>query len=218
MPDSILKLQGVTFAYPGHEPVLHDLNLSLAAGEKLGLLGANGSGKTTLLHLLVGLHRPAAGQVFAFGKTRATEKDFHEVRLRAGLLFQDSDDQLFCPTVAEDVAFGLLNCGCCAMEAEEKALDTLRGLGLEGYEQRLSRKLSFGEKRLVALATILAMNPDALLLDEPTNGLDETSRARLLEILRQLPQALLIVSHDREFAAELAHREVRLVDGRAVSS
>jgi cobalt/nickel transport system ATP-binding protein len=142
------------------------------------------------------------------------EADFHEVRARAGLLFQDSDDQLFCPTVLEDVAFGPLNLGRTTEEARTDALRTLAALGLSGFEERVTHRLSAGEKRLVALATVLAMNPRVLLLDEPTNGLDEATETRLTELLAGMPQAMLIVSHDRRFLERLATRAVVLAEGR----
>ena len=141
----------------------------------MALLGPNGCGKTTLLHLIVGLLRPSAGQIEAFGRQRMAEADFHEVRRRVGLLFQDADDQLFCPTVAEDVAFGPLNLGKSRDEVRRIVAGTLDSLGLAGYEHRVTYRLSGGEKRLVALATVLAMQPEVLLLDEPSGGLDDAS-------------------------------------------
>jgi cobalt/nickel transport system ATP-binding protein len=142
------------------------------------------------------------------------ESDFHEVRTRVGLLFQDSDDQLFCPTVLEDVAFGPLNLGRSPREARADALGTLDLLGLGGFADRVAHRLSAGEKRLVALAAVLAMRPEVLLLDEPTNGLDEATEARLTELLAAMPQAMLIVSHDRVFLERLANRAWAIVDGR----
>jgi cobalt/nickel transport system ATP-binding protein len=190
------------------------VDLSLGPGERVALIGPNGAGKSTLLHLLVGLQVPSAGEVQAFGRARRVEADFHEVRARAGLLFQDSDDQLFCPTVLEDVAFGPLNLGRTTEEARTDALRTLAALGLSGFEERVTHRLSAGEKRLVALATVLAMNPRVLLLDEPTNGLDEATETRLTELLAGMPQAMLIVSHDRRFLERLATRAVVLAEGR----
>jgi cobalt/nickel transport system ATP-binding protein len=177
-------------------------------------LGANGSGKTTLLHLAVGLLRPTAGQIVAFGKSRAAEADFHEVRRRAGLLFQDTDDQLFCPSVAEDVAFGPLNLGKPRTQVRDIVARTLNSLGLAGYEHRITYRLSGGEKRLVALATVLAMEPDVLLLDEPTAGLDEEATQRLLGVLCGLPQAMIVVSHQRLFREALANGAMTLRQGR----
>ncbi|GMV93113.1 MAG: putative ABC transporter ATP-binding protein [Candidatus Hydrogenedentota bacterium] len=206
-------LDGVTFGYGPNRPVLRSLDLTLRAGERVGLIGANGSGKTTLLHLLVGLRKPSAGRITCFGTPRTTESDFRDLRKRAGLLFQDSDDQLFCPTVGEDVMFGPLNLGKTHAEARAIASETLRRIGLANYESRVTYRLSGGEKRLVALATVLAMQPDVLLLDEPLTGLDEEHETRITEILLDLPQAMLIVSHNREFLARVAQRTYVLRNG-----
>ena len=185
---------------------------------RLALLGANGSGKTTLLHLIVGLLRPTAGRIEAFGKVRREEADFHEVRRRAGLLFQEADDQLFCPSVAEDVAFGPLNLGKPRDEVRRIVTHTLQSLGLHDYEHRITYRLSGGEKRLVALATVLAMQPDVLLLDEPTSELDEAASERLIELLSGLPQAMILVSHDRPFWQRIATGAFELCDGRLTAA
>lgn len=214
MAEPLLRLIDVGFAYAPDRPVLRGANLSVSAGERIALRGGNGSGKTTLFHLVVGLLRPSAGTVEAFGLPRRIEADFHEVRRRVGLLFQDSDDQLFCPTVAEDVAFGPLNLGVPRDEARAIVTATLASLGLSGYEHRVTHHLSGGEKRLVALATVLAMRPDVLLLDEPSSGLDEAAAERLLEVLSRLPQAMIVVSHDREFLKRTTTRTLAIVEGR----
>ena len=214
MADWLVRLENVSFAYGPDRPVLDGCDLRLAAGERVGLAGPTGSGKTTLLALIVGLLRPSCGQVEVLGKLRTREADFHEVRGRVGLLFQDADDQLFCPTVAEDVAFGPLNLGVPRSEVRQTVAEVLESLGIAGYEERITYKLSGGEKRLVALATVLAMRPEVLLLDEPTSGLDEPSTQRVTAILAGLPQAMLIVSHDRRFLNRLVSRAVTLCDGR----
>ncbi|MBK1730385.1 energy-coupling factor ABC transporter ATP-binding protein [Thiococcus pfennigii] len=213
MSAPLLALRGVTCGYPGRT-VLREADLEIAAGERLALVGANGSGKTTLLHLLVGLHPPSAGRVIAFGTDCRDEADFIPVRRRVGLVFQDADDQLFCPTVLEDVAFGPLNLGLSVAEARAVAEETLATLGLAGLAGRVTHRLSGGEKRLVALATVLAMRPEVLLLDEPTTGLDEATERRLVEHLAGLPQAMLFVSHDRALVARLATRVILLGEGR----
>lgn len=213
MSDPLVKLERVTFRY-GERTVLDQCDLAISPAERIGLVGANGSGKTTLLGLIVGLRRPALGRVIVFGKPREREADFRAVRGRVGLLFQDSDDQLFCPTVAEDVAFGPFNLGKSRREVEEIVARTLAELGLEGYAHRVTYKLSGGEKRLVALATVLAMEPEVLLLDEPTAGLDETAAERVTGILAGLPHAMLIVSHDHPFLARIAGRTLCLRHGR----
>jgi len=202
----------VRFAHDGRS-VLRGVDCRLHAGDRLALLGANGAGKTTLLHLLVGLIRPDAGEVVAFGRPCRHEADFVPMRARVGLLFQHSDDQLFCPTVLDDVAFGPLNLGRPPSEARAVAEATLAALGLDGFAGRVTYRLSSGEKRLVALATVLAMEPEVLLLDEPTNGLDEATEARLITHLAGLEQAMVIVSHDRRFLGQLVNRAAVLRDG-----
>ncbi|HRY16105.1 MAG: ABC transporter ATP-binding protein [Candidatus Competibacteraceae bacterium] len=214
MSEPLFRLSDLHFAYDSGQPVLTGADFTLHAGDRVALTGPNGAGKTTLLHLMVGLLKAQAGQVEAFGRLRIHEKDFVEVRPRAGLLFQDPDDQLFCPTVAEDVAFGPLNLGKSRTEARMIVRHTLARLGLEGFENRVTYKLSGGQRRLVALATVLAMNPEVLLLDEPTNALDAETRARLITILDSLPQAMIVISHDKDFLNRIARRWVRLEQGR----
>ncbi|GAA0305793.1 energy-coupling factor ABC transporter ATP-binding protein [Rhodovulum strictum] len=209
----LLELDDIHFGYPGHAPVLRGASLRLEPGQRLSITGANGSGKSTLLHLMVGLLRPVSGRVLAFGQERRQEADFHEVRRRAGLVFQDPDDQLFCPTVAEDVAFGPMNLGKNRAEALAIVDAVLDRLGLSHLRERVTYKLSGGEKRLVTLATVLAMEPEVLLLDEPTNALDEANAARLIAILQALPQAMVLVSHDAALRAQLAPRALRLSGG-----
>jgi cobalt/nickel transport system ATP-binding protein len=212
----LVELREVHFAYEAARPVLRGASLRLAAGERVSLLGANGAGKTTLLHVMVGLVAPQAGSVIAFGEERRREKDFWSVRARVGLLFQDPDDQLFCPTVREDVAFGPLNLGRSREQARGVAEATLERLAALELADRVTHRLSGGEKRLVALATVLAMEPELLLLDEPTLGLDEAAGERLVGVLAGLPQAMCLVSHDRSFHARLATRAVELRGGRVV--
>lgn len=204
MTEPLIRLHDVDFAYgpltdDPARPVLRGCNFRLDPGQRVALVGPNGSGKTTLLHLIVGLLHPTSGRIEAFGRVRRVEADFHEVRRRAGLLFQDSDDQLFCPTVAEDVAFGPLNLGRSRGDIRRLVSETLARLGLSDYADRVTHKLSGGEKRLVALATVLAMQPEVLMLDEPAAGLDLKATDRLVDVLTELPQATIIVSHDREF-------------------
>lgn len=200
MSTPLIELQNVTFAYPGTaRPVFEDLSYQLFPGKHIGLIGPNGCGKSTLLHLIMGLLHPQAGKIMVFGKEVRKEKDFVDVRQKVGLLFQNADDQLFCPTVLEDVAFGPLNQGRKPADAILIARETMDRLGLKGYEERVVYKLSGGEKKLVALATVLAMQPQVLLLDEPTAGLDEQTRHRLIHVLKDLDITILVVSHENEF-------------------
>lgn len=216
--DPVYRLKDIRFGYTPDQPILRGLDLTLRPGERLAVTGANGVGKSTLLGLMVGLLRPAAGEVWAFGAKRRSETDFREVRVRAGLVFQDPDDQLFCPTVAEDIAFGPLNLGKARDEALRIVDTTLERLDLGGFQDRITHKLSAGEKRLVSLATVLAMEPEVLLLDEPTNALDEVSKDRFTEILLQLPQTMVIISHDPHFRRRVASRILRLEQGRLLGT
>ena len=213
---TLIALEDICFSYPGQPPVLDGASLSLNAGQRLSLTGPNGAGKSTLLRITLGLQRPSSGTVTVFGQKRVEEADFHEVRRRVGLVFQDADDQLFCPTVAEDIAFGPLNLGKTRDEALAIVDKVLGDLDLIHLKNRITHKLSGGEKRLVTLATVLAMDLEVLLLDEPTNALDTKNEARLLEILRALPQAILLVSHSPAFRLELAPDELDLRDGKLV--
>jgi cobalt/nickel transport system ATP-binding protein len=213
----LFELTGICFGYPRHHRVLEGIDFRVDAGERVALTGANGSGKSTLLHIMVGLLKPDAGTVKAFGAERRKESDFREVRRRAGLVFQDPDDQLFCPTVAEDVAFGPLNLGKTQEQALAMVDRTLEHLRLAHLRDRVTHKLSGGEKRLVSLATVLAMEPEVLLLDEPTNALDEGTRERLVEILDGLSQAMVIISHDAHFRCKATSRQFLLEAGRIVA-
>jgi cobalt/nickel transport system ATP-binding protein len=218
MNEPLVRFHDVEFAYDPARPVLKDCDFALCPGERVALVGPNGSGKTTLLHLIVGLLRPARGRIAIFGQDRVAEADFYEVRRRVGLLFQDADDQLFCPTVAEDVAFGPLNLGKPRKEIRRIVATTLDSLGLAGYEHRITYHLSGGEKRLVALATVLAMQPDILLLDEPNGELDEAATERLIGILAALPQAMVVVSHSREFWEKVTTSVLELRDGSVAAA
>ncbi|MFO7600470.1 MAG: ABC transporter ATP-binding protein, partial [Candidatus Desulfacyla sp.] len=197
----VIELENIHFGYDAGPPVLDDLTFSLREGEKVGLIGYNGSGKTTLLHIIMGLLKPSSGTIRVLGRRIETRKDFVEVRRRVGLVFQNADDQLFSPTVLEDVAFGPLNLGKTPKEARMMAVETLERLNLRGFENRITHKLSGGEKKLVSLATVLVMQPIALLLDEPTTGLDEEARVRIASLLNYLDISTVIVSHEYDFLA-----------------
>ncbi len=209
----LIDIRGLTFAYQNGCEVFRGLDFSLYGRERIGLTGPNGAGKTTLFHLIMGLLKPSSGSIEVFGKARKTEDDFIEVRRRVGLLFQESDDQLFCPTVEEDIAFGPLNLGKSHDEAREIVRETCGKLGLGGYEKRITHRLSGGEKRLVALATVMAMQPECYLLDEPTSGLDEATSRRFLDYLLAYAPTYVIISHDRELLSRAVDRVYLLTDG-----
>jgi len=210
----IINLRDISFSYSGDKPVLDQLSFQLHQGEQIGLVGPNGSGKTTFFYLIMGLLKPSSGSIELFGKSVHGEKDFREARKRIGLLFQDADDQLFSPTVLEDVAFGPLNLGKSPEEARGIALETLLKLGLLGFENRITYKLSGGEKRLVSLATVLAMDPEVLLLDEPTNGLDEETEEKITDILKGLDISYIFISHNLDFLSETTDRIFTMAYGK----
>ncbi len=210
----LIELEDIHFAYPGQKPVFQGASFSLESGEKVGVIGPNGSGKSTLLHLIMGLLKPSSGTIRIFGRKRKTEKDFQRVRMRIGFLFQNADDQLFSPTVLEDVAFGPLNMGVRPSRAKARAQETLEALHLSHLADRVTHRLSGGEKKLVALATVLVMQPDILLLDEPTTGLDEETHRRIVEVLKGLDTSLMIVSHEYDFLALTTRSVYALAKGK----
>ena len=210
----LISLRGIAFSYPGGPPVLKDLDFDLYPGARLGLVAPNGSGKTTLFHIIMGLLKPARGRIRLFGREMEKESDFAAVRPRIGLLFQDADDQLFSPTVLEDVAFGPLNLGKSRDAAVAIARRTLANLGLSGFEERVTFRLSGGEKRLVSLATILAMEPEVLLLDEPTTGLDDRTRRTLVHLIGGLDMSYVLISHNARFLSDTTDRTYAMEGGR----
>lgn len=214
MDPVILNLSQIRFGYPGGPLVLDGLDFHLHAGDRIGLVAPNGSGKTTLFHIVMGLLTPLSGTIEAFGAIRQRESDFVEVRRRIGLLFQDADDQLFSPTVLEDVAFGPLNLGKSRDEALALARKTLAFLDLADFEERITYKLSGGEKRLVSLATVLAMEPRVLLLDEPTAGLDQDTKKRLVKALTDLDLACILISHEFDFLTATTNHMYTMENGK----
>lgn len=215
----LIQLQQVSFSYPGNSRLLlHEADVTFDRHQRIGLIGANGSGKTTLLHIIMGLLRPTAGKLFFKGREVSGAEDFRLLRRSVGMVFQDADDQLFSPTVLEDVAFGPLNLGLTQTEAQRVSHQTLADLELSKLTDRITCHLSGGEKKLVSLATILSMQPEAMLLDEPTNNLDTATKARLIAILKRLDIGYMIISHDWDFLAETCDEIYTLNEGRAVHS
>lgn len=217
MSGADLRISGLGFGYPPHATwVLDGLDLDVDAGERVALLGPNGSGKTTLVHHLNGLLEAQSGTITIGGLT-VEPGHLAEIRRRVGLVFQDPDDQLFMPTVRDDVAFGPANLGLSGSERDRVVADALEAVGAAGLADRTPHHLSGGEKRRAALATVLAMEPHLLVLDEPTSGLDPVGRRELAELLSGLPQTQLIVTHDLPFALATCGRSVILDDGRIVA-
>lgn len=217
MDKPIVEVVDLFFSYDNGPAVLKGVNFKVFKGDRIGLVGSNGSGKTTLFLCMMGFLKPSSGKIMLFGREMKGEKDFKEARKRIGFGFQDPDDQLFCPTVLEDVAFGPLNLGKSPREAEEIARRVLSFLGLEGFEERLTYKLSGGEKRLVSLATVLSMEPEILLLDEPTNGLDEDTYVRIVEILNSLDITCVFISHDVDFLCNTTQKIYLMQGGRVLT-
>ncbi len=210
----LLELREISYSYPGqNSPLLQNVNFK-TDNEQIGVIGPNGSGKTTLFQIIMGLLQADDGKILLHGNTLETDKDFFRLRCTLGFLFQDSNDQLFSPTVLEDVAFGPLNHGATPREAREISILTLEKLGLKGFEERITHRLSGGEKKLVALATILSMTPKMLLLDEPSNNLDPTTRDRLITILREQELPHIIISHDLDFLASTCTRLFTMHNGQ----
>lgn len=213
----LIHLKGIHFAYAEDSPILKNLYFRFFKGDKVGVIAPNGSGKTTLFHLIMGLIKPQSGDIALFGTPMNAEKDFAKVRHRIGLLFQDADDQLFCPTVLEDVAFGPLNMGKSRKEAIEISRRTLKFLGLSDFENRITFKLSGGEKKLVSLATILSMEPEVLLLDEPLAGLDVKTRAVITRALTEMNISYIIISHNINFLETTTRKILTMRDGKLIT-
>jgi cobalt/nickel transport system ATP-binding protein len=211
-----LGVRDLAYHYPGGEPVLHDVTFDVAPGERVALLGANGAGKSTLLLHLNGLLRPDRGTVTIDG-IAVEDGSLRDVRRRVGLVFQDPDDQLFLPTLLEDVAFGPLNEGADPMDAEDAARAQLAELGLAAAADRAAHHLSGGEKRLASLATVLVSTPALLALDEPTAGLDARARSRVVHLLAGRPETLLLATHDLDVARSLCPLGLVLDRGRVAA-
>jgi cobalt/nickel transport system ATP-binding protein len=211
-----LHIAGLRYAYPDGTPALHGVGLTVAAGERLALLGPNGAGKTTLVLHLNGILHGGAGTIDVAGQ-RVDPRDragLAEIRRRVGIVFQDPDDQLFMPTVAEDVAFGPANLGLRGAELQARVDEALAAVGMSAHREQVPHHLSFGQRRRVAVATVLAMRPEILVLDEPSSNLDPAGRRELAEILESLPITLLMVTHDLPYALQLCPRSVILDGGR----
>ncbi len=212
----MIDLNQVGFAYKENIPVLQDISLSIEAGASVGLVGANGAGKSTLMKLLVGLLKPTSGQVRICGLD-VEKKNLAEIRRRIGYVFQDADNQLFMSTVYEDIAFGPLNYGLPKEEVERKVQAAMEQTGTTHLKDQPVYQMSGGEKRLVSIATILAMEPDCILMDEPEAALDPRNRRRLIELLKTLKPAKLIASHDLDLILDTCDRVILMSHGRIVA-
>ena len=211
-----LEVRGLAFAYPDGHQALFGVDFAIDEGERVALLGPNGAGKTTVVLHLNGVLTPGAGLV-RVGDTDVGKNSLKEVRRRVGIVFQDPDDQLFMPTVYEDVCFGPSNMGLSGSALDRAARAALEAVGMEAYADRPPHHLSFGQRRRVAVATVLAMNPDVLVLDEPSSNLDPTSRRELAEIVLALGLTTLMVTHDLPYAMQLCERALVMNEGVIVA-
>jgi cobalt/nickel transport system ATP-binding protein len=216
-----IDVSRLVFAYPDGRQALFGVDLSIRAGERVALLGPNGAGKTTFVLHLNGILGSVAGGTgagrVAIGGLDVAKPNLREIRRRVGLVFQDPDDQLFSPTVRDDVAFGPANLGLEAAELEARVIRALDQVGMAEHADRPPHHLSFGQRRRVAVATVLAMDPQVLVLDEPSSNLDPASRRELADVLESLDVTILMVTHDLPYALQLCERSVLMDDGRIVA-
>jgi len=215
MSEKSLEISGLAYAYPDGNQALYGVNLSINQGERVALLGPNGAGKTTLVLHLNGIIPTMQGQVRVAGEVVDSKnaESIKSVRHKVGIVFQDPDDQLFMPTVGQDVAFGPYNAGLRGLELERAVKEALELVGMSEFIDRPPHHLSFGQRRRVAVATVLAMKPEILVMDEPSSNLDPAARRELAEIITSLDVTLLMVTHDLPFAHELCQRAVILSAG-----
>ena len=219
MTPASLEIKDLAFAYPDGNQALFGVNLTIAKGERVALLGPNGAGKTTLVMHMNGIHPTAHGSVKISGELVDTtnKESLQRIRSKVGIVFQDPDDQLFMPTVGEDVAFGPYNMGIRGAELDAVVHNALTQVGMLEFKNRPPHHLSFGQRRRVAVATVLAMKPEILVLDEPSSNLDPASRRELADILRSLDITMVMVTHDLPYAFELCERSVILSGGIIVA-
>jgi cobalt transport protein ATP-binding subunit len=215
-PAASVEIEHLHFRYPDGYEALHGLDLRIGAGEKVALVGPNGAGKSTLMLHLNGIHEPSHG-VVRVGGTVVDRSSVRRIRAKVGLVFQDPDDQLFSPTVFEDVAFGPLHMGMPEADIHGRVERALEAVGMAGFERRIPHRLSLGQRKRVALATVLSMDPEVLVFDEPSAGLDPRGRRELIGILEGLTQTLLVSTHDMRLVEEVFPRTVVMDDGRIVA-
>lgn len=212
MSHHLVEAKDVFYAYPDGQPALRGINFLIHHGESVALIGSNGAGKSTLLLHLNGVLKPSSGQI-RIGDFPITRENLAEMRRTVGLIFQDSDDQLFMPTVFDDVAFGLGHQGLDAVEIEAKVDQALATVGATHLKERPPYRLSGGEKRAVAIAGVLVMQPDILVMDEPSNGLDPAARRRLIKLLASFDHTKIIATHDLDLVLDLCSRVLVMNQG-----
>ena len=212
--NKVIQIQHLSYRYPDGTPALRDIRLEVYQHESIAILGPNGAGKSTLLYHLNGT-LIGEGEVIILG-IPVEKNNLKEIRRRVGLVFQSPEDQLFCPTVFDDVAFGPLNMGLGEEDVRRRVTKALETMGLKGFEGRSAHHLSEGEKKRVALATVLSMDSEILVLDEPTDNLDPTGSRLLIERIRSIPQTKIIVTHHLSVAVDLCERAVLLDEGKKI--
>ena len=211
----VLNVRDLRFSYPDGHAALHGVSLTLRTGDKVALVGPNGAGKSTLMLHLNGI-LDGNGEIEVGGQ-RLTRDNLPAIRAMVGLVFQNPDDQLFSPTVFEDVAFGPLHMGLSEVDVRARVDAALEAVRMSSYKDRLSHHLSVGEKKRIAIATVLSMNPSLLILDEPSAGLDPRARRTLINLLRELPITMLVSTHDMKLVQELFSRTIVMDEGRVVA-
>ena len=211
----MIELQNVSFSYEPSRPVIENLSFRVENGEKLGLIGANGAGKSTVMKLLLGL-LSGEGKILV-DELEVCKSTLPQVRRRLGFVLQNSDNQMFMPTVYEDMIFAPLNYGMSREEADRRVDAVLEELGLQYLRQRHNHKISGGEKRMAAIATVLAMEPEAILMDEPTSALDPYNRRVVINTIRALKQTAIITSHDLDMILDTCDRVILLSSGRVAA-
>lgn len=208
----MIEFQNVSFAYEKGSTVIRDLSFSIADGESVGLIGPNGAGKSTVMKLLLGLVT-GEGRILVDG-VEVNKANLARIRRKLGFVLQNSDNQMFMPTVYEDMIFAPLNYGLSREETEQRVDRVLAQLGLEALKHRHNHRISGGEKRMAAIATILAMEPEVILMDEPTSALDPCNRRQVINTIRSLPQTKIITSHDLDMVLDTCERVLLLSGGR----
>ncbi len=211
-----VDVAGLHFRYPDGFDALKGITVQIAKGEKVALIGPNGAGKSTFMLHLNGINAPSEGKV-TVGGMAVSRENLGRVRAEVGLVFQDPDDQLFSPTVYDDVAFGPVHMGLKKDEVDERVTRALADVGLSGFEKRLPHHMSIGQRKRAALATVLSMSPSVLVLDEPSAGLDPRGRRELIHLLRELPQTMLVSTHDMKLVAEVFPRTIIMDAGEIVA-
>ena len=211
----MLEFRNVSFSYEPGTPVLDNLSFHIRKGETVGLIGANGAGKSTIMKLMLGL-LPAQGEILVEGMP-VTKQNLSVIRQKIGFVLQDSDNQMFMPTVYEDMIFGPRNYGLTREEADARVDRVLRELGLESLKHRHNHKISGGEKRMAAIATILAMEPEMIVMDEPSTALDPVNRRRVISTINSRKETKLIASHDLDMILDTCQRVILLNHGRIVA-